>query len=447
MRKNNFKLRLFSGRKITFLLIPPTLVYSNIPHRGISEGGQGEISNISDKVDFWGALLPILTPNNTAIASFFLSCLSIGIFWLGFYFVASNREMSNKHFALALVFGLLGAIFTLQNLRDAFLLSLSMLSLGLIEKYRYSSSTLAKFSFLLPLVLAITFKYPSAVAITLLLLLRFFSDSDQSVLRKIILILAGSFSILLMGVIVDKSLARAAHLERGFVEQSVMYYDLASFYCWSESNSTRSKALETLDPILKTEKSQDVCLSHRPNAWIYLVSGGNFKEQGVGPPLQMLSGDPDSERAIVLRDGWLKTIAGDPVDYIQFKLIAATQILTVGNPFVYAGESFTFLEGAKTLNDFIWKLLSIILMIIGKSYVFSVSFLLMVCLGIVIRGRFNLWRKSTILSLLFVNVVNLIVLSIAYVSDEARYVFPIITLSYIVLAVDFQVNKNKLGLV
>jgi len=217
-----------------------------------------------------------------------------------------------------------------------------------------------------------------------------------------------------------------------------MYYDLASFYCWSEDKNTRQNALEALRPSLVTDEPRTICLTHRPNAWIYLVSGGNFREEGVVAPLKLLSGDDDAEEANLLRKGWVRTIFSDPIDYVQIKLIAATQILTVGNPFLFAENSLAGQSHPKDLNSYLWLPIAFFIIIIGKSYLFSVFAPITLFIALLITDKLKFWIRSWIVSLFMVHMLNLMVLSIFYVSDEARYVFPLVTLTYLLLVIDFQ---------
>jgi hypothetical protein len=430
-------------RRITLLVVPIILIAANSPQRGLSEGGQGWVSHLSDKVDFWGSILPIITRDDSMRISFILSLISLSVYWFGLATLISRYQFSSREFLGILLLGSFGAVFSQQNLRDAFLLSFSMLSLGLVEKYSDSRVFLYRYLFLLPLILAVTFKYPSAIAITILIVLRFHLKTSTLNLRNTISISLASGLIILLGVILDKSLARSFSLEKGFVEQSVMYYDLASFYCWSEDRSTRSSALEALMPLLANGSPQDICLSHRPNAWIYLVSGGNFRDEGVKAPLTQLTGDKDLSKASHLRGGWLRTIAHDPVDYIQFKLIAATQILTVGNPFLFASQTFVNPQIPSNLGDYLWLPISLIIMLVGKLYFFSEIAIFTVFFFILKGNRFPDRNRDFIFKLLWINLINVIVMSASFVSDEARYVFPLLVLSYLLVLVNHTSSRSR----
>jgi len=423
-------------RSVLLFLVPVILSIANIPHRGVSEGGQGDIPKLSEKLDFWGSVLPIITRDNSLSVSFMLSLLSLSVYWLGFIMLITSYLLSHKEFWGILFLGSIGAVFVQQNLRDAFLLSFSMLSLGLVEKYSDSRKVVRKYMFLVPIVFAVSFKYPSAVAIALLVIGHFCIKKSRLNLRNSIVITLVGGLVVLSGIVVDKSLANFFSLKQGFPEQSVMYYDLASFFCWSEDSNTRNSAFAALAPSLVNKSASSICLSHRPNAWIYLVRGGNFRDEGIGAPLVRLSGKKDIENFEHLRYGWLQTIIDDPIDYIQFKLIAATQILTVGNPFLFATQESVDFHSADSISDYLWIPISLATAFIGKLYLFSEIAIFFLLLLLVKGARIRPKIRELIIYLSLVHSVNLFVLSVSFVSDEARYVFPLLLLSYLLVFIN-----------
>lgn len=426
------------------IAIPIILTLANMPNRGSSEGGQGQLT-LSSKTDFWGAILPIITLDNSATVSSMLSVLTLSTYWLGFVLAITMKNISNFKFFLLTFLGSIGAIFSQQNLRDAFLLSFSMLSFGLVEKFESTKVPFIRYSFLIPLIFAVTFKYPTSIAIVALIFFRFHTKVSLINIKKLSLIFLSACFVIVTGISLDKGLANAGSLKQGFVEQSVIYYDLAGFYCWSDDAQTRRMAIEALSPSLITQNPKEICLTHRPNAWVYLVSGGNFVEQGVKAPLKQLIGASDGKNAELLRARWLNTVISDPMDYIQLKFIAATQVITVGNPFLFAQLNFNNKKFPDSISDFVWWPISKILIVIGKSYVFSILVLILILLLLLNLGRIDPEVRFLIRTLLFVQVVNSIVLSIFYVSDEARYVFPIIAISYFMLIKDFKITRISKG--
>jgi hypothetical protein len=203
------------------------------------------------------------------------------------------------------------------------------------------------------------------------------------------------------------------------------------------------------------QNPSDICLTLRPNSWGYLVSGGNFLNSGISAPLQKIT-DIDEDKQPKVIQGWIKTIVHDPMDYIQFKLISATQVIAVGNPFKYPPDMSKFtneadkisentkpnLSAASSFSGYVWKIDRILMLVIGSTYVFSLL-ILFTLLFLVSNIRRKLSLKKELITFLFlINLLNLGVLSISYVSDEARYIFPIIFLTYLILIIEINLETK-----
>jgi hypothetical protein len=290
----------------------------------------------------------------------------------------------------------------------------------------------------------VSFKYLTSIAIVIFLISILLDIDRNELTKKIIPVFSLSILIIISGVVLDKGLGRIVNLKESFPEQQPIYQDLASFYCWSDDPTTRLKALNALKPVLVTQTPSDICLTLRPNSWGYLIAGGNFFEQGVKAPLVKIS-EFNSEDLGWVRSQWIKTIIADPVDYIQFKLISATQVITVGNPFKYPllitdgyyedpiSESIVYelpeLLSKASLS--IWKVQHKILSVIGGTYIFSI--LLMFLILFLYQVKFKKFKLIDNLTLFIYicNFINVGLLSVGFVSDEARYVFPMIFLTYV----------------
>ena len=180
-----------------------------------------------------------------------------------------------------------------------------------------------------------------------------------------------------------------------------------------------------------------------------MISGGNFRSSGVIAPLKKID-EIEGYKLPQLIKGWMKTIINDPVDYVQFKLISSTQVISVGHPFKYpldmsqvTSESDISVQVTK-MSDYSWKLNRFLLKLIGSTYLFSITILFLILFVISLtKSKLNL-RKEFIVFLFLSHIFNLAVLSISYVSDEARYVFPIIYISYLIMVNDIKL-KTKDG--
>lgn len=428
------------------LITPVILMLGHLEKRPLNhEGGQSHIRNLADKVDWWGSILPILTPYKSFKAeSFLISVVTLIIFLIGSILILKNSNLIGFKLFIFLILVFIGFNFVIANSRDSFALSFSMLNFGLILFYRRFKLRSVLILIIVCLSIMVSFKYLTSIAIVILLISILLDTNQKKLTIKIIRVFLLSSLITISGIVLDKGLGSMVNLKESFPEQQPIYQDLASFYCWSDDPTTRLKALNALKPVLATQTPSDICLTLRPNSWGYLISGGNFLEQGVKAPLVKIS-EVNYEDLSWVRSGWIKTIIADPVDYIQFKLISATQVMTVGNPFKYPllitdgyyenpiSESIVYELPAllsKVSLDF-WKAQHKILSVIGGTYIFSIP--LMFLMLFLYQAKFKKLKliDNSILFIYICNFMNVGLLSVGFVSDEARYVFPMIFLTYV----------------
>ena len=451
------KIALLKQNKKSYLLIfviPIFILFAHLQKRPLNhEGGQSNLSSISQKLDWWGSMLPIITPSEKFIyESLCISIISIVIFTIGVTLTLKYSDLLRKDFLLLCVFLFSGYSFVIANSRDSFLLSFTMLNFGIINFIIKSKKYYLTSVLFLGLVVAVSFKYVTGLTIVLILLYYFIRHLDFKNYIKYFIIITTTLIITTLGIVFDKSLADIVNLKKSYPEQQPLFQDLAAFYCWSDDPITRKYALKAMEPVTITQDPKDICLTLRPNSWGYLISGGNFRSSGVAAPLKKID-EKEGYKLSQLIKGWMKTIINDPVDYVQFKLISATQIISVGNPFKYpldisqvTNESDVIMQVSR-VSDYSWKINRFLLKLIGSTYLFSITILFLILFIISLtKTKLNL-KKEFIVFLFLSHIFNLAILSISYVSDEARYVFPIIYISYLIIINDSKLkNKDSNGL-
>jgi hypothetical protein len=446
------KIALLKQNKRNYLLIfviPIFILFAHLQKRPINhEGGQSYLNSISKKVDWWGSILPIITPSEKFIyESLYISIISIVIFMIGVTFTLKYSDLLIKNILLLSVFLFAGYSFVIANSRDSFLLSFTMLNFGLINFIIKSKKYYLTSVLFLGLVVAVSFKYVTGLTIVLILLYYFIRHLDFKNYIKYFIIIVTTLMITTLGIVLDKSLADIVNLKKSYPEQQPLFQDLAAFYCWSDDPITRRYALKAMEPLIITQDPKDICLTLRPNSWGYLISGGNFRSSGVTAPLKKID-EKEGYKLSPLIKGWMKTIINDPVDYVQFKLISSTQIISVGNPFKYpldisqvTNESDIIVQASK-VSDYSWKINRFLLKLIGSTYLFSITILFIILFIISLtKTKLNL-KKEFIVFLFLSHIFNLAILSISYVSDEARYVFPIIYISYLIMVNDIKLKAK-----
>ena len=438
-------------------VIPIFILFGHLQKRPVNhEGGQSYLNSISQKKDWWGSILPIITPSEKFnYESLYISIISLSIFTIGVSLTLKYSDLLKKDLFLLCVLLFSGYSFVIANSRDSFLLSFTVLNFGIINFIIKSKKYYLTSVLFLGLVIAVSFKYVTGITIVLVLLYYFVRYLEFKTYVKYFVIIVTTLVITSLGIAFDKSLADLVNLKKSYPEQQPLFQDLAAFYCWSDDPITRQYALKALEPVMITQDPKDICLVLRPNSWVYLFSGGNFASSGVAGPLKQID-ETEAHKLSQLINGWAKTIINDPVDYAQFKLISSTQIISVGNPFKFPLNMSQFNNDSNIIeqvsknseslilkfSDYSWKITRFILNLVGSTYLFSIAILFLILFMISLtKTKFNL-KKEFIVFLLLSHMFNLAVLSISYVSDEARYVFPIVYISYLIMINDMKLKTK-----
>ena len=409
-------------------LISPLLIYGP----GLSEGGQGAAASYQDKTNWWGAILPFVTINDGVLNQFIISGLSFIIFWVGFYLFFHSYQHHNIEVLILYILGICGAVFSIQNIRDSLQFSFAVLALGLIEKYNFTKSVWIKFSVFLVLVLSSSFKYPTAIGVVSIIVFRLMLDNHRMLKKKIL----GPFIIVVfvvtVGISFDTFLSKKIGLQESYPFQQPILLDLAAFACWGDSPETKIRAVEALAPVMTSNRYQDICSNLRPNSWIYLVTEGNNSGQEVGAPLRRIDSTESKLATRILLD-WVRIVSSDPVEYIQVKAIFTTQVLFMGNTFLFINPQLSELISDKKILILISAPVLLVVLIIGNFYFFSYFLLICVLVSLLVSNKFDTVLRKNLMLLFGITIMSIIVLSISYVSDEARYVFSFVYLLYLMV--------------
>jgi hypothetical protein len=449
------KIALLKKYNILIFVIPTFIIFSHLQKRPVNhEGGQSNIDSISQKIDWWGSILPIITPSEKFIyESLYVSIISLSIFTIGVALTLKYSDLLKKDFLTLSVLLFSGYSFVIPNSRDSFLLSFAMLNFGIINFMIKSKKYYLISILFLGLVIAVSFKYVTGLTVAFILLYYFIRRLEFKKHIRYFIIIVTTLIVTTLGIVFDKTLADLVNLKKSYPEQQPIFQDLAAFYCWSDDPITRQYALKAMEPVVITQDPKDICLTLRPNSWGYLITGGNFKSNGILAPLKKIN-EEEGYKLPRLITGWAKTIINDPVDYVQFKLISSTQIISVGHPFKYplntsqfTNESDVIVQVSKNsesliskISDYSWTINRFLLKLIGSTYLFSIAILFLILFIMSLtKTKLNL-KNDTIVFLFLSQMFNLAILSISYVSDEARYVFPSIYISYLIMVNDIKLK-------
>jgi hypothetical protein len=381
--------------------------------------------------DFWGGFptffygnFPDFYPGwESLLLLFQWSCATSGVLIILFRI----RRLS-FHVAIILVIVLV-SLSTLIT-RDALMLSLMLFGLGLATIYKESNSALkpiVRFFSIFVFFIASCFRPWVGVAIAFLVLMLFPNLRFGKVhLSKFIFILSFASLFFIASVGVEIVSTKALALDKSYPEQQVMMMDLAATACWSTNRSAVSKAKEGLANFyIDGSVPSYFCNTFRPTNWVHLFHPDMIS--GNQPGFRLIPvGDTDSYEK--LRASWFDSVLSHPVDYVQTKLMYASQTLLGGdsrrirlldsNYFENSDRSETFL----VYSGLVLAILDFAVSLHLFSPFFSLLFLGYVYYLSSRKKYFGYFPKSTIWLSTFL-ITWLVCTVIAYIGDTARFTY------------------------
>jgi hypothetical protein len=258
--------------------------------------------------------------------------------------------------------------------------------------------------------------------------------------------------ILLFSFPIDNYLSNAVGLQKVYVRQAPIIMDLAAQYCWGTNANQIEKSKNLLSPLLRNEyPPQTICASLRPNSWDNLHNK-DFNPWVYSSPIIRITGDSES-KITNLTAGWIKTIASDPVDWIQVRLYFLGPTLFASNSFtsnlVTAYDENVFLH----FLGFIWNVLLAPVLLIDKLRLTSLFFAILLYISIIglqlYRGnksRIEVINTSQkIVFAITTSIATLIIGTLISVANNGRYFLPYILLTHIFTLRSFVTRDNISG--
>ncbi len=382
--------------------------------------------------DFWGGFSAFFYGNFPDFYPGWESLLLL-FQWLsatsGLLIILLKIKRLSFHFAIILVLVLV-SMCTLIT-RDALMLSLLLLGLGFAVVYKDSNSAIRKpmfgFSSFFVFFIASCFRPWVGIAVAFLFLMVFPSFRlGKAGSSRLFFIFGFSILFFISSVGVEIFTAKALSLEKSYPEQQVMMMDLAASACWSTNQSMVSKSKEGLGNFyLDGVVPSYFCNTFRPTNWVHLFHPDMIS--GNQPGFRLIPvGDTDSYEK--LRASWFDSVLSHPVDYVQVKLMYASQTLIGGdsrrirlldsNYFENSDRSKTFL----VYSGLVLALLDFAVSLHLFSPFFSFLFLGYVYYVSSCKKYFGYFPKSTIWLSTFL-ITWLVCTVIAYIGDTARFTY------------------------
>ena len=419
--------------------------------KGPIEGDQRNFMKIENRADWWGPIPPVLYgawPTIYLNWDQSLSLFQIIIFYVGFnLFWAGRFDLLDKNIRLLRCLLLMvGSIFCSQLWRDSTLLAFVIFGFGLI---RYSDT---KRQMKVPIIILGTLSVILGALCKMIfspVIVLLYVITLKKVMRSMKLWVSVSLfcSIFILIVVSHQSLIQTLGLRSTFPEQQPMILDLTSIYCWGASIESNEDAKLELRLVKKKEIPYEaICSSLEPAGWDTLREHRPLWQYSA--PLAATKSETVFR---TLASGWIQVVSKHPTEYAQIKSIHALQVITMAN---FLGPRTETVSNTNSLIRCLIPIMDIYMFlprIFDRFRLFSMASLF--CIVI-----FFLWRqhatdhgsrfkyqipKSEIRNVLVVSMLQLMITTISFVSNNGRYSFPFVFLSMIFLAENINLKKNE----
>ena len=406
------------------------------------EGGQREINEFSEKIDWWNFAPAALYGKWPSFGSNWTYTLSLFQFLLFIFstFLIYKELLEKKLRIIFLIFSYLGAFFVIQLWRDSTLFVCAFLGFALLFRLKKGNIWLNLASSFILIIIAGLFK-PIFAPILFFILFFFLQDLVKKNTSKIVLIFTCvvlSFSSFL----IDRIASNHVNLVKSYPEQQVMIYDTAKIYCWGYSKDSVLEAKSILTPLLIHEGNyESICSSLTPLGWDSLrVQTFEVKDS---PSIKVIDDRVEMNK---LKKAWIKLIIHSPTEWLMVKVSDLAQVLTMANAYVidglYAGEARNFLFIS---SDMLLRFLHFPVLICDKLRFFSAGFSILVGVFLLIRLKDSFYRdklQKPAIYFLLINFAVVVMGTLAFIANNGRYILPYILLSYLYLF--FKLNlKNS----
>jgi hypothetical protein len=434
------QLRRFQALTVAFVLLL-ILGLGIYPGSG-GDVSQREINAMTDRSDWWGFMTSFTY--GYWPAGYFPWQFTLGVFQLcifligmGLVFKSNDSRVERAIFTIVLLAGL---CFAIQIWRDATLFSIVIFAYGLLVKSLEPNQPKSRFllsSSLMFAFLGCLFKPVFSIIIAVVWVM---TISKSQLTRKRLLSTSSIGLVLFLGPIaMDSYLSLLTGMIKSHPEQQVMIYDMAKLQCWSGSNVAMERAKSGLLPLAYSKENFDeICASLTPSGWDPLHTKNKLTEKSPALKLQTGSEVVGFDR---LRNAWIGTVLSDPISWINVKVIDASQVILMANSYHAPNFYITTNESRwLTIGDKFLQIPMSIVSFMDRFRFFSLfsSFALgfiMLIVSYSNRARSSQaetqeaslkWQKF-----LTINLLILLIATLAYLANNGRYVLPFILLNYL----------------
>jgi len=419
---------------ILFLVVLFLILFI-VPTIGPYEGAQIEIKSFQKLSNWWDLSSPLI-PYFLNINSKFdwILFYSFLIFLILKSFIKSFiiENLNKKQFFGFLSLFYLSSIFSIIGGRDGIAFALIIYALSNLYKLDRNSNYILKIV-MNYFILFIAANYKIALVPLIgfgLFVIHQTHDNLFNTSFKFILFVFVA-PVLIFGV--RNELTKILEIRNAYPEQQVMFYDLASAYCWTYDPEVRKFSSKALENFTNTGYiNEKFCSNLKPYGWDSLHSPSDSSVE-TNILVQKIEYD-DNIKFTKLKSHWLNYIVHYPKSYVEIRSNFFGQILSMNNAFT-RGEPLLDLT-TNSLAQLIRSLVLLPAKILDNffitTYFFAITFLTLSVF----------FLKKCILPYLIL-FLGLVASLFSFVADNGRYVISYLLLFWIMLLANQINNKSK----
>jgi hypothetical protein len=237
--------------------------------------------------------------------------------------------------------------------------------------------------------------------------------------------------VLIFGV--RNELGKILEIRQAYPEQQIMFYDLASAYCWTSDPMVRKFSSKALENFTNTGYiNEKFCSNLRPYGWDSLHSPLDTSVE-TNIFVQKIQYE-DNIKFTKLKNYWLNYIVHHPKSYVEIRSNFLGQILSMNNAFT-RGEPLLDLT-TNSLTQLIRSLVLLPAKILDNFFITTYFF------AIIFLTMSVFFLRNAILPYLIL-LLGLVASLLSFVADNGRYVIPYLLLFWILLLTKQINNKSK----
>lgn len=396
-----------------------------------------------EKSDFLGAFASkfySLIPESPFDWSFNLMLLQSTLVICALILFVRNLKLTGKHFLILLIAQSIFLSFGSQQSRDGTLFAFVFFGIALLNRNQQDNSLsmghfyeFLAYSFI---VFGLSFRPWLSPAVLLLVIVM---KVRIQKLKGLISLgsLAIFVTILCAPIVTEAYSSHFLKTSSRYPFQLVIIHDLTSTACLAANTNSINSAIQGLSPLSNSSNlSGTLCQFYRPNTW-QAVANKNSDDDTTRNLIEPIRLTSSAEEFHTLRSNWASLILSDIRSYLQIKFMLSSQVIFASQTKLSFDINSEIAESVPSnLSQLLTRILKVLMI---PWFISSQLYLITPGMFLIFFFSFRRWLSvyvdsQVILYLILSSaIVSLVSTVLLFVSDNGRYLTPILLLCYFLL--------------